>query len=67
MGGGTIGETKTETADTDRRGVLSEHYAHVDEYREVDALVPGCDIKCEIFSKVPGRFAWRPAEQHLRD
>jgi hypothetical protein len=49
FGGGTIGEIETETADADREGdILTEYYAHVDEYREVDPPVPVRDIKHEI-------------------
>lgn len=49
FGGGTIGEIETETADADGEGdVLTEYYAHVDEYREVDPAIPVRDIKHEI-------------------
>lgn len=49
FGGGTIGEIKTETADSDRgNGGLTEYYAHIEEYREVDPPVLVRDIKHEI-------------------
>ncbi len=49
FGGGTIGEIKTETTDGDGKGdVLTEYYAHIDEYREVDPPVQVRDIKHEI-------------------
>jgi len=49
FGGGTIGEIEIKTADADREGGgLTEYYAHVDEYREVDPPVPVRDIKHEI-------------------
>ena len=50
FGGGTIGEIKSKMADADREGSsLTEYYAHVDEYREVDPPVPVRDIKYKIF------------------
>lgn len=49
FGGGTIGKIKTETIDSDREGgTLTEHYAHVDDYYEVDPPVPVRDIKHDI-------------------
>ncbi|MFB6252724.1 MAG: hypothetical protein ABEI27_13760 [Halobellus sp.] len=49
FGGGRIGEIETETADADQEGgCLTEYYAHVDEYREVDPPVPVREIKDEI-------------------
>jgi hypothetical protein len=49
FGGGTIGEIETEAPDADQEGGgLTEYYAHVDEYREVDPPVPVRNIKHEI-------------------
>ncbi|MFC7007776.1 hypothetical protein [Halalkalicoccus salilacus] len=49
FGGGTIGEIETETTDVDEEGyVLTEYYAYINEYREVDPPVPVRDIKHEI-------------------
>ena len=49
FGGGTIGEIKTETTDSGGDGgALTEYYAHVDDYREMDPVVPIRDIKDKI-------------------
>jgi len=49
FGGGTIGEIETETTDPEQgNGGLTEYYAHIKEYREVNPPVPVRDIKHEI-------------------
>ena len=49
FGGGTIGEIVIKKADSEEEGGgLTEYYAHVDEYHEVDPPIPVRDIKDEI-------------------
>jgi hypothetical protein len=49
FGGGTIGEIKTETADANSEdGGLTEYYAHVDEYHEINPPLSVRDIKHEV-------------------
>lgn len=49
FGGGTIGEIETETTAVDGKGdVLTEYYAHVNEYRQVDPPVQVRDIKHDV-------------------
>lgn len=49
FGGGLIGKIETETIGSDREGgTLTEYYAHVDDYHEVDPPVPVRDFKHEI-------------------
>lgn len=49
FGGGTIGEIKTEMADSeDEGGGLTEYYARVDKYQEVDPPLPVRDIKHKV-------------------
>lgn len=49
FGGGTIGEIKTETMDSNQESsALPEYYAHIKDYREVNPTVQVRDIKHRI-------------------
>lgn len=49
FGGGRINEIKTETTESDGDdGALTEYYAHIGEYHEVDPPLSVRDVKHEI-------------------
>lgn len=64
FGGGTIYEIETQTTDSGHDGdALTEYYAHIDEYREIDPPIMVRDIKYEV-SFLRGRDGLRGVPQN---
>lgn len=64
FGGGEINAVETETVEADGEDdVLTEYYAHIGEYREVDPPLPIREIKHEI-SFLKGRNGLRGVPQN---